>query len=679
LFEGRKINKLLEQFRTSEDKLQKVEIISELQGYGMVAFKRTIDAFQHRKITSSDAQFILGKLCNDSCLDIMVMLIGDPYDEVRRVAKELIVKRWPHSSAVLLAESLKSPDIYSRNNAVELLSKLQDKACEAPLISMFNPADTELKKNIIKVLSKVGGREGRQLIVRALRENSTGVRLQAVKSLTKLKEPDSVEPLMRLLEEREPQIRSFAIDALKNLADKRATRPILELLKDDDLLLRQKATDALIEISDADIVPDVINLLRSGDVDVRRCAVEVLKQMKDPNTSTALMDAIKDSDWWVRQIATDSLISLEGSNIVNGFVLMLDDDDENVRRCAVEFFVQVQDMSAFDGLIRRLDDEDWWVREKAVTALGKLKSADAVGPLVNLLEDHETGKAVPNALADIGGETVLQPLRDCLYSGRKQIQIAAIRAMEVLQNPELADDLQQCLADPSEDVRNAAVHTLKVLTGKFFRTRDKEDSPRSMQRRKITTEATVTEAIVVIDLCNSTDIASRFGDNFSLKLMEKLGSVVNPIAEREKYQFMKGTGDGFLITFVTIENAVRFCLKVLMNVQKINETVDENQKINLRFAINFGEARIDQNGDRLGSAVNMTFRVEGVNPGNLITAKGGMKKEEMPLSNRILVTENVEIELEKNPGIITKLVGFFELKGIPGLHRIYHLSLDNIH
>ena len=117
-----------------------------------------------------------------------------------------------------------------------------------------------------------------------------------------------------------------------------------------------------------------------------------------------------------------------------------------------------------------------------------------------------------------------------------------------------------------------------------------------------------------------------------------------------------------------------FAADVLKNITKLNEQAEESERINLRFAINIGEVKVDENGDRLGAAVSMTFRVEGVKPENLIPAEGGMTQEEMPRNNRILVTEHVMKEIQGETGFQTRLTGFFELKGITGLHRIYLLT-----
>jgi class 3 adenylate cyclase len=184
----------------------------------------------------------------------------------------------------------------------------------------------------------------------------------------------------------------------------------------------------------------------------------------------------------------------------------------------------------------------------------------------------------------------------------------------------------------------------------------------------------LSEAIAVLDICNSTWIANKYGNQFALNLNKILTETVNPIAMREKVQFMKSTGDGFLITFPKIKNAVQFSLDLIDKIGKYNESVDESKVIELRFAINFGETRVDANQDRLGVATNMTFRVEGVKAKDLIESEGGITKEEMPDINRILITESVVGEAEKIEGLKVKLIGIFELKGISGLHRIYELT-----
>lgn len=681
MFKGRKITKLLEKYAEADTKKAESQIVSELEQFGKPAVRHTIEAFQQRKLVPEKAQVLLGKLCDDSCMEDIVPLISESYDEVRRVAKEMIIKRWKKSSLPLLIEHLKSSDFYSRTSATELLATFKNQSCEPVLVSMFNSADPDMKKNIIRILSGTGGQVAKKLIISALNDESWQVRLSAVKSLGKMRAPESVDPLIERLTEDDRQMKRLALDALGAIGDKRAARPMIELLKDEDLLVRQKASDYVIEIADSDVVPEIIDLMRDKDVNVRRCAIEVLDNLKDPRTSDALIKAIKDSDWWVRQIATDSLTQLKGDNIIKGFIAMTRDPDESIRRCAVEFFNKVTHKSALQPLVELLKDQDWWVREKAVTALGKLKDKRAIARLAEMIDDEEVNWGVPAALAEIGGDEVFEPLKEFLLDDQKRVRIETIKAFGKLKAMDAVPDLKECLKDTDEDVRTEAVRTLKELTGKVFRAEEgltpEQVSQVAVSRVRAAEGAILTEAILVVDLCNSTEIAARYGDNFALNLTRILTETVTPIARREKFQFMKSTGDGFLITFPKVINSVRFALDVFKQINKHNEKADKTARIDLRFAINLGETRIDAKGDRLGVATNMTFRVEGVKREGLIPIENGMTKEDMPLDNRIFVTENVEKEIGNMEGIKTRLVGFFELRGITGLHKVYELTSVN--
>jgi HEAT repeat protein len=454
---------------------------------------------------------------------------------------------------------------------------------------------------------------------------------------------------------------------------------MIDLLRDDDMMVRQRATDCLIHIADAKIVPEVMALMRDKDVNIRRCAIEVLKNLKDPATSEELMRSLKDSDWWVRQIATSSLTELHGdNNITRSFITLTRDPDENLRRCAVEFFNKVIDPAAYDALIERLEDEDWWVREKAIRALGKLKNEQAVAPLLNKLDDREVAWSVPSALAAIGNQEAIDHLKRLLFADTKRMRIESIKALASLKSKEAVTALMECLADPNEEVAAQDVDALNALTGKAYKHVPREDDggqvSATMATHNSTPGSTVTEAILVLDLCNSTDITNRYGDTFSLNLLQTLTNLVAPIANKEQCRFSKGTGDGFLMTFPLAENAVRFAQESFVAVAKHNAQADEKSQINIRFSVHQGEAKVDAQGDRLGLAVSMTFRVEGVKPESIIPIEGGMTPEELPMDNRIVITESVMKELQDMPGINARLVGLFELKGITGLHRIYLLT-----
>jgi class 3 adenylate cyclase len=290
------------------------------------------------------------------------------------------------------------------------------------------------------------------------------------------------------------------------------------------------------------------------------------------------------------------------------------------------------------------------------------------------LDDQAVAKALPRAFATIGGEEAERCLLDLLYRGSKRLRVETIRILVETRGVECVDALKPCISDPDPEVSAEAINSLKELTGKFFSPDDAANQASSLIQSTIAPGSSITEAIVVIDLCNSTDITTRYGDSFAMKLLQILTSVVNPVALREQCQFTKGTGDGFLLTFPKAQNAIRFSFDVLSATQELNKKSDKSHQINLRFAINFGESKVDEKGDRLGAAVSMTFRVEGVKPTDAIPADDCLPTEMVPLQNRIFITENIEKEISTIDTLKPQLVGLYELKGITGLHRIYNLT-----
>ncbi|MEO5357481.1 MAG: hypothetical protein H7844_09310 [Nitrospirae bacterium YQR-1] len=202
---------------------------------------------------------------------------------------------------------------------------------------------------------------------------------------------------------------------------------------------------------------------------------------------------------------------------------------------------------------------------------------------------------------------------------------------------------------------------------------DEQVSTTRKQTKKIQSEA-----ILVVDMCNSTATANIYGDQLANQLKGILKEKVEKKATSENAQFKKSTGDGFLLTFKKLKNAICFAVDLLNDMACYNEHMDDSSKIQLHFAINFGETTIvDTTGDRSGHAVNMTFRVDGVKTSDLHTLNGETNGIELPLVNRILITENVVNIATQLDGIDFQPVGYFKLKDISGLHRIYLLQQKN--
>jgi class 3 adenylate cyclase len=191
----------------------------------------------------------------------------------------------------------------------------------------------------------------------------------------------------------------------------------------------------------------------------------------------------------------------------------------------------------------------------------------------------------------------------------------------------------------------------------------------------------INEAILVVDLCESTKMAVTQGDVFAMRIKNKMKDCVREVAQSFRVKFLENIGDGYLVTFPTGSDAVRAAMKILQNADDYNKKAPEKEKIELRIGINYGELVLDERGGRHGAAINKVFRIEGIKKEQMQDLGEGLKPEEFLEKNRIFVSEEMKEEIKDMKDIRSQLVGVFDLKGFTGLHRIYYipwkeLSLD---
>ena len=94
----------------------------------------------------------------------------------------------------------------------------------------------------------------------------------------------------------------------------------------------------------------------------------------------------------------------------------------------------------------------------------------------------------------------------------------------------------------------------------------------------------------------------------------------------------------------------------------------------VRFAELIGLGNLDSSGDRQGTSVNFASRIEGAKTDQFHQTRLGITKADLEEANRILVSEVLNDELKSEPGFKTRLVGYFDFKGISGRHRVYELQ-----
>jgi class 3 adenylate cyclase len=187
-------------------------------------------------------------------------------------------------------------------------------------------------------------------------------------------------------------------------------------------------------------------------------------------------------------------------------------------------------------------------------------------------------------------------------------------------------------------------------------------------------ETKKTEAILVLDRAESTKLADKYGDDASMKMTEALNNITIPTAKRCRSTYIKGTGDGFMITFQRPDKALEAAEEILAGIKKFNKKKKEGQRLDIRIGMSYGSCNIEPDGDRHSHAINMAFRIEGVQYRDLKKDKKLMNTATFPKNDRIFISQDyfdVLKPIDKNK---FKYIGEYKLKGFSGTHPLYQLK-----
>jgi TolB-like protein/class 3 adenylate cyclase len=134
--------------------------------------------------------------------------------------------------------------------------------------------------------------------------------------------------------------------------------------------------------------------------------------------------------------------------------------------------------------------------------------------------------------------------------------------------------------------------------------------------------------------------------------------LVDPGIKQHNGRIIKTTGDGMLVEFASVVNAVRCAVQVQRAMIARNANVPQQKQIEFRIGINVGDIIIDGN-DIFGDGVNVAARLEG------ISEPGG-----------ICVSSHVEENAQGKVDVTFQNAGEQKLKNIARPVGVYRVLLD---
>jgi adenylate cyclase len=165
-------------------------------------------------------------------------------------------------------------------------------------------------------------------------------------------------------------------------------------------------------------------------------------------------------------------------------------------------------------------------------------------------------------------------------------------------------------------------------------------------------------AILVSDVAGYSRLAGADEDRTLARLRTLRSDLIDPIISVHHGRVVKRTGDGSIIEFRSVVDAVRCAIEVQNGMAERNAGLPPERRIEFRIGIHLGDVVEEADGDLMGDGVNIAARLEGI-------ARPGA----------ICLSEDAYRQVKGRLDVAASDLGPIQLKNIAEPVRIYSLGL----
>jgi len=128
-------------------------------------------------------------------------------------------------------------------------------------------------------------------------------------------------------------------------------------------------------------------------------------------------------------------------------------------------------------------------------------------------------------------------------------------------------------------------------------------------------------AILAADVAGYSRLMGKDEEGTHQRLRAHSEELINPKLEFHHGRIVKTTGDGLLVEFVSVVDAVRCAVEVQQGMAQRNTGVPRPERIEFRIGINLGDVIVEGE-DIFGDGVNITARLEALaEPGGICVSR----------------------------------------------------------
>src|ERR1700724_2146398 len=126
------------------------------------------------------------------------------------------------------------------------------------------------------------------------------------------------------------------------------------------------------------------------------------------------------------------------------------------------------------------------------------------------------------------------------------------------------------------------------------------------------TETRKLAAILVADVVGFSRLASADEDRTLSRLRGLRSDLIDPAIAAHRGRVVKRTGDGALVEFRSVVDAVRCAVEIQHGVAERNAGLPEDRRIVFRIGVHLGDVVEESDGDLMGDGINIAARLQSI-------------------------------------------------------------------
>ena len=172
-------------------------------------------------------------------------------------------------------------------------------------------------------------------------------------------------------------------------------------------------------------------------------------------------------------------------------------------------------------------------------------------------------------------------------------------------------------------------------------------------------------AIVAIDVAGYSRLMGA-DEEGTLAALKGHREVVDPISIEHGGRIVGTAGDGVLLEFPSVIEAVTAAVKVQAIMAERNADIPDDRKMLFRIGINLGDVLVDEDGDIFGEGVNVAARIEALaEPGGIYLSRTVRDNIRDRMDINLADMGEVEVKNIARPVRVFRVLGEGEVAAVP--------------